>query len=86
MDKKPFDRAAHCQRIGHRGGMTTVERYGIGHMRTIGKTGRAITVERHGEGYWRGLRSVKRWRKTGPRRPDFSRDMQAGQLLAYAAD
>jgi hypothetical protein len=76
----PFDRAAHCQRIGQTGGLTTYERYGAVHYRTIGKAGYAATVATHGQPYATALLSAKGW--TAPRRPDLLSDLAAGRILA----
>ncbi len=75
-----FDRAAHCQRIGQTGGMTTFARHGVAHMRAIGKAGYRAAVEAHGVGYVNGILDAKRWR--GPRRPDLAIDLAAGRVLA----
>ncbi len=45
--KPPFDRAAHCRNIAAKGGRTTVERYGTGHMSNIGKVGFRVTCDTH---------------------------------------
>ena len=39
MDKKPFNRAEHCRKIGSKGGRTTVARHGSSHMSAIGVKG-----------------------------------------------
>ena len=75
-----FDRAAHCQRVGQTGGMTTVARYGAAHMRAIGKAGYRATVKAHGVAYVNGILDAKQWR--GPRRPDLGADLAAGRVLA----
>jgi hypothetical protein len=79
----PFDRAAHCQRIGQTGGLRTVERYGVAHMRAIGTAGARVTIARHGVAYWRGLVAAKGW--TAPREPDLLSDLTAGRALADLA-
>src|SRR5688572_137815 len=56
-----FDRAAHCQRIGQSGGMTTFARYGSAHMRAIGKAGYRAAVTAHGVAYVTGILDAKRW-------------------------
>ena len=76
----PFDRAAHCQRIGQTGGLTTFQRYGAAHMRAIGKAGYAAAVKAHGVAYVNGLLTAKRW--DGPRRPELLTDLAAGRVLA----
>lgn len=55
-----FDRAEHCRQIGHKGGNTTVERYGRNYMRAIGRVGAKVTIEKHGVGYFHGLMEGKR--------------------------
>jgi hypothetical protein len=76
----PFDRVAHCRRIGQTGGLTTVERYGVAHMRTIGTAGARVTIARHGLNYWCGIVAAKGW--DGTRRPDLLSDLAAGRVLA----
>jgi hypothetical protein len=75
-----FDRAAHCQRIGQTGGLTTGERYGVVHMRAIGTAGYRAAVKAHGVGYVNGILEAKRW--DGPRRPELLADLAAGDVLA----
>ena len=75
-----FDCAAHCQRIGQAGGMTTLERHGRAHFVAIGKAGYAAAVEAHGYAYVAGLLKRKRW--DGPRRPDLLADLAAGRAHA----
>jgi hypothetical protein len=75
-----FDRAAHCQRIGQTGGLTTFQRYGSAHMRTIGKAGYRAAVKVHGVAYVNGILDAKRWH--GPRRPGLLTDLAAGRVLA----
>lgn len=86
-DKKPFDRAAHCQRIGAAGGRTTVERHGVFHMSAIGKAGAKTTIERHGVAYFKGITQAKGW--NGPRRRDvgtqLKMDLAFGKTLAELA-
>ncbi len=75
-----FDRAAHCQRIGQMGGMTTLARHGRAHFVAIGKAGYRASVKAHGVAYVNGLLVAKRW--DGPRRPDLLADLAAGRVLA----
>jgi hypothetical protein len=75
----PFDRAAHCRRIGQTGGLTTYERYGAVHYRTIGKAGYAATVAAHGQPYATALLAGKGWQR---RKPDLLTDLAAGRALA----
>lgn len=60
-DNTPFDRAAHCQRIGAHGGNVTADRYGSAHMRAIGKAGARATIARYGVGYFQGIVKAKHW-------------------------
>jgi hypothetical protein len=76
----PFDRHAHCQRIGQTGGLATYQRYGSSHYRAIGRAGYRVAVERHGVAYVDGLLKAKGW--TGPHRPDLLSDLAAGRALA----
>ena len=48
--KPAFDRRAHCQQIGSKGGQATVERYGVEYMRTIAKTGFSVYADQHHDG------------------------------------
>lgn len=72
-ERKPFDRAEHCRRIGAHGGATTAARHGHWHMSAIGKAGAAVTIERHGVAYFNGLMSRRGW--SGRSRPNLAYDL-----------
>ena len=76
----PFDRAAHCRRIGSYGGVATVTTHGTHHMRVIGQTGARVTIERHGYDFWRGLMDAKGWQ--APRQVSFLDDLRAGRCCS----
>lgn len=75
----PFDRAAHCRRIGQTGGLTTYQRCGRHHMAAIGTAGAKVTIERHGHAYWLGLVTAKGY--TARRDPDVLADLTAAREL-----
>ena len=77
---RPFDRAAHCRRIGAHGGAATVARHGTAHMAAIGKAGARTTIDRHGVAFFRGIVTAKGW--AGPRTPELVADLAGGGWLA----
>ncbi len=80
---RPFDRAAHCRRIGAHGGAATVARHGAAHMATIGKAGARATIALHGVAFFRGIVAAKGW--AGPRKPELLTDLAGGRWLADLA-
>ena len=80
---RPFDRAAHCRRIGAHGGAATVARHGAQHMSIIGRAGARTTIERHGVAFFRGIVTAKGW--AGPQRPELAADLAGGRWLADRA-
>ena len=82
-DAPPFDRKAHCHRIGAHGGAVTVARHGTVHMRAIGTAGAQVTIRKHGVGYWRGLVQAKGWHGRCP--VSMAVDLAAGRVLADLA-
>lgn len=53
---QPFDRKAHCQQIGSKGGQRTAEIYGIPYMRALAAAGFQTTTDR----YYGGNRALAR--------------------------
>lgn len=49
-DVKPFDRRAHCQQIGGKGGRRTAEIYGSKYMAAIGAEGFKSYADNHHDG------------------------------------
>lgn len=72
-EKVPFDRAAHCKRIGQSGGLVTAERYGSSHMRQIGRVGYAVTAQVHGAARAQEIIRGKGWKSS--RVSTFAEDM-----------
>ena len=79
----PFNRAAHCRRIGAHGGAVTVARHGTAHMRAIGTAGAQVTIRKHGLAYWRGLVQAKGWH--GRRPVSLAVDLAAARIDAARA-
>jgi hypothetical protein len=79
----PFNRAAHCRRIGAHGGAVTAQRHGPAHYRAIGRAGAQATIRKHGVGYWRELVDAKGWH--GRRPVSLAVDLAAGRVDALLA-
>lgn len=57
-DKPPFDRAAHCRKIGSLGGKATAEKHGSQHMREIGQEGGYALLEKYGLSFLKQIGSA----------------------------
>ncbi len=73
-EKQPFDRVAHCRRVGSLGGYATYDRYGENYMRDIGRRGYASTKKLYGAGRAQEILKGKGWKRS--RHFSFAEDLQ----------